>query len=120
MKTRTEIILEKIYRGNKSSLFTGRPEGIKVREALKLDERDKSDECFVVYVPEGTTSFNASFFLGLFFKSIEHLGSVEGFKEKYEISLAHLEERLRPFLEQNLRECYRKAENELNNSTGLD
>ncbi|WP_277122577.1 hypothetical protein [Bacteroides ndongoniae] len=117
---RSKIILDKSYRGKNSTLFTGRPEGVKVRAALKLDEKDNSNEYYAVYIPAGTTSFNASFFLGLFFDSIKKIGSIDKFKEKYTIYLDDLEEKLRPSIQRNLNECYRKAENELNNSTGLD
>lgn len=115
-----KIILDKSFRGIDSTLFTGRPEGIKVRATLKLDEKDNSSDNYVVYIPSGTTSFNASFFLGLFFDSIKKLGSMNSFKTKYTICLDDLEENLRPSILRNLNECYRKAENELNNSTGLD
>lgn len=115
-----KILLNKSYRGNNSTLFTGRPEGIKVRKELKLDEKDDSEDIYNIYIPSGTTSFNASFFLGLFFDSIKKLGSIDVFKNKYIICLDDLEDSLRPIIQRNLNECYRKAENELNNSTGLD
>ena len=115
-----DIFLTKAHRGVGSTLFTGRPEGKAVRKELKLNEKDKTSEIYTIYIPEGTTSFNTSFFLGLFFDSIKKLGSIESFKKKYIISLSKLEESLRPSIERNLNGCYRKAENELDKSTGLD
>ncbi|RGM45636.1 MULTISPECIES: hypothetical protein [Bacteroides] len=119
-KNRLAIQLTAAHRGVGSTLFTGRPEGRKVREELKLDEMDQKDYEYNVYIPSGTTSINASFFLGLFFNSIKALGSVDTFKKKYLIDLSQVEKPLRPFIERNLKECFRKAENEMNDSTGLD
>lgn len=119
-KNKTHIQLTPEHRGKGSTLFTGRPEGRSVRVELGLDKKDDSNESYIVYIPSGTTSFNASFFLGLFYKSIQKLGSIEAFKKKYKIDLSQLEPSLQPIIERNLVECYRKAENELNNSTGLD
>lgn len=119
-KNRLTIQLTAAHRGVGSTLFTGRPEGRKVRQELNLDEMDKKNSEYNVYIPSGTTSINASFFLGLFFNSIERLGSVEAFKKKYLIDVSQVEEPLRPFIERNLKECFRKAENEMNDSTGLD
>ena len=117
---REGIFLPKAHRGADSTLFTGRPEGKEVRKELMLDEKDSTNKEYTVYIPEGTTSFNTSFFLGLFFASIKKLGSISAFKDKYEINLSKLDSELIPSIERNLKECFRKAENELNNSTGLD
>lgn len=119
-KSRVTLKLTAAHRGEGSTLFTGRLEGRKVRKELRLDDKDRDDNNYTVFIPSGTTSINASFFLGLFFSSIEFLGSVECFKNKYNIDLSKVELPLRPFLERNLKECYRKAENEMNDSTGLD
>lgn len=117
---REGIFLTKAHRGADSTLFTGRLEGKAVRKELMLDEKDSINTKFRVFIPEGTTSFNTSFFLGLFFASIQKLGSMSAFYDKYDISLSKLEDELKPSIERNLKECFRKAENELNNSTGLD
>lgn len=119
-KNRLTIQLTAAHRGKGSTLFTGRPEGGKVRQELKLDKIDLDDNEYDVFLPSGTTSINASFFLGLFFTSIENLGSVEDFKKKYSINLSQIDDPIRPFIERNLNECFRKAENEMNDSTGLD
>lgn len=70
------------YRGNKSTLFTGRPQGEKAREELKLNKLDKSENIYTLIIPKGTTSFNPSFYLGLLFNSIEYLG-FNKFDKKY-------------------------------------
>ena len=119
-RNRFAIQLTAAHRGEGSTLFTGRPEGRKVRKELHLDDKDRDNNYYNVFIPSGTTSINASFFLGLFFNSIEFLGSVDNFNKKYSINLSQVEASLRPFLERNLKECYRKAENEMNDSTGLD
>ena len=119
-KIKKDLYLTSDHRGNRSTSFTGRPEGKGVRSELGLDHKDSDNYIYQVYIPKGTTSFNASFFLGLFFKSIEKLGSINDFKTKYEIKLDQLEEELRLPINRNLKECFRKAENELNKTTGLD
>ena len=115
-----KIQLKPEYRGKNSSLFTGRPEGKFVRNELRLNDKYTDEYNYNVFIPSGTTSINASFFLGLFFESIKKMGSLSSFKRKYIIDLSEVEEELQPILARNLNECYRKAENELNNSTGLD
>jgi len=70
------------YRGNKSTLFTGRTQGEKAREELKLNKLDKSENIYTLIIPKGTTSFNPSFYLGLLFNSIEYLG-FNKFDKKY-------------------------------------
>lgn len=75
---------------------------------------------YVVAIPANTSSFNSSFFLGLFFDSIRSLGGVEPFKNKYKIDLEKLSDGLKPVIQRNLDECFRKASNEFNNKTGLD
>lgn len=117
---RLEIHLTRDHRGYGSTLFTGRQEGKRVRVELGLDAKDSDNYEYAVFIPKGTTSINASFFLGLFFPSIKHLNSIDLFKKKYLISLIQVENELRPYLERNLNECYRKADNEINNSTGID
>lgn len=114
------IQLKPEHRGKNSTLFTGRPEGKMVRSELNIDDKDPDGYVYNVYIPSGTTSINASFFLGLFFDSIKKMGSVDSFSRKYIIDLSQVEEGLKPILLRNLNECYRKAKNELDNSTGLD
>ena len=58
--------------------------------------------------------------MGLLFQSIEKCGSISSFEKKYVFSYDCLEKDLRPFIEKNIQESLRKAENELNGSTGID
>lgn len=83
MKT---IKLTKAHRGPNSTMFTGRPQGSQVREELNLNQYDKDEEEYEVSIPEGTTSFNPSFYLGLFYESIRNLGGIDKFHEKYKIT----------------------------------
>ena len=106
--------------GTNSTSFSGRSDGEKVRSVLKLDKKDSDNTNYQIVIPKDTTSFNPSFFLGLFFMSIETLGSVEQFDEKYEINLDNMSSELRNVILQNISECKRKATNELEDITGLD
>ena len=64
-------------------VFVGRANGAAVRERLKLDSLDTSDEPVRVSIPEGTYSVNSSFFLGMFGPSISHFGSRDAFLVHY-------------------------------------
>lgn len=122
MEQNREIIqLTKAHRGGeKSRTFSGRPEGKDVRKDLKLDDKDNDAKTYVIQMPDDTTSFNPSFYLGLFFDSIKALGGMENFSQKYTISLSNMEEKLKAIIQENLDECVRKANNEYNDLTGLD
>ena len=117
MKT---IELLKERRGGKNSTsFAGRNEGKSVRDTLKLDILDKDAEKYIIHIPEDTTSFNPSFYLGLFYGSIEKL-TWKGFISKYRFNLNNILEPLKSIISRNIEECERKAENEYNGLTGLD
>lgn len=120
-KNRAIIQLTESHRGGpKSTAFTGRPEGKEVRIELQLNEKDIDDKIYAVIIPANTSSFNSSFFLGLFFDSIRRLGGVESFKNKYQLNLEKLSNGLKVVIQRNLDECFRKASNEFDNKTGLD
>lgn len=70
------------YKKEKSRVFSGRTEGNKVRERLKLDELDNKPEEVILSFPEDIISLNSSFFLGAFGPSVRKLGK-ENFKSKY-------------------------------------
>lgn len=109
------------HRGNNSSIFSGRSEGKDVRERLRIDEYDNDSEQYIVEIPNDTTSFNPSFFLGLFFPSIKKMGSLELFLHKYNITLSNFsDEDARRSINDDLIDCYRRAENEMKFRTGLD
>lgn len=107
------------FRGNKSSLFTGRPQGLEAREVLKLDELDKNKDLEIIFeIPEGTTSFNPSFYLGLLYPSFKVLG-IDGFSSKYTFEIKTIDEGTKKVILENLEDGLRNAINELNKKTGL-
>ena len=119
MKT---INLTKEHRGGpQSTTFSGRSEGGQVRTELKLDTLDSVQEEIEIIIPDDTTSFNPSFFLGLFYKSMLTLGSVDAFKKKYKFNFSNFTDgELKKYVEQDIEDCYRRCINELNQKTGLD
>lgn len=107
--------------GGNSTTFSGRPEGKAVRDLIHVDRMDDDDDTYVVIVPEDTTSFNTSFFLGLFYDSIKKLGSIEAFKKKYILTFECIPDvEVRECLLDDIVDGYRRANNELNGITGLD
>jgi hypothetical protein len=112
-----KIDLEK-YRGDNSTLYTGRPQGNQVRNELHLDEEDLRPEFIVFVIPNGTTSFNPSFFLGLLFKSIETLGK-EGFEKKYSIDYSAVDNEFQNIIRDDIADGMRHAFNSINNDTGF-
>lgn len=117
---REKIILKESYRGKKSTTFTGRPQGKLVRQELKLELKDKSETLFEVVLPLNTTSITASFFLGLFMDSINYLGSVESFNNKYEINYNTTNPIVLSNLKKDIEDCLKEANLELLGVTGLD
>ena len=107
------------FRGNQSTLFTGRPQGLDARNELGLDDIDKQNDIEVLFiVPNGTTSFNPSFYLGLLYHSCENLG-VELFNSKYKFQMQTTDEATKKVLEKNLEDGKRNAINEVTKKTGL-
>lgn len=116
-----KIELTAEHRGNNSTIFSGRSEGKEVRKLLNIDNLDENNEHYEVEIPTDTTSFNPSFFLGLFFPSIQKMGSIEIFRQKYNIRLLNFQdEEAKDSINEDLNDCYRRAENELNFKTGLE
>lgn len=111
MKT---IRLTQSHRGRNSTIFTGRPQGRQVREELGLGRYDKDNETYEVHIPEGTTSFNPSFYLGLFYDSIKNLGGIEGFKRKYTIIFDDRNPSIIECLREDISDNERQAKNEYN------
>lgn len=112
MQPPVKIPLQK-FRGHKSTLFTGRPQGESARKELKLDQKDTSNKMYTFIVPKGTTSINPSFFLGLLFKSIKKL-SPNGFKKKYTFEFEEKENpEIVEILKQNIADAMRNAKNTL-------
>lgn len=116
-ETRIKLDLSK-YRGQSSSLFTGRPQGIQVRNELKLDIKDLDSDLYLVTIPKGTTSINPSFFLGLFFASIKRLG-IESFKNKYKFEVMDTSKRVSNLLYSHIQEGLDFSENSLKDNNTL-
>lgn len=77
-----EIDFGKFRRAN-SRVYSGRAEGYKVRDNLKLNELDLKSDMIKIKVPKDTLSLNTSFFLGVFGESVRTLGDNQ-FRNKYE------------------------------------
>tara|TARA_R110002051_G_scaffold69946_2_gene125795 strand:+ start:6816 stop:7184 length:369 start_codon:yes stop_codon:yes gene_type:complete len=120
MKNKSIINLTSSHRGIGSSTFTGRPQGVQVRAELKLDKFDFDKNSYVITIPEGTISFNPSFYLGLFFKSIKNLNGFKNFSDKYDIQLLESNSELKELLLEDFDECKRQSENEFIGKTGID
>lgn len=115
------IQLTKGQRGStKSTTYSGRAEGKEVRNVLNLDSIDSENENVTITIPNDTTSFNPSFFLGLFYDSVKRCGSVEAFKSKFKIDLSNFDEELKGYITQDIEDCLRRCDNELNKKTGID
>ncbi len=117
-----KIELKAEYRGRNSTIFSGRSEGKEAREKLKIDSCDDNlNQKYIIEIPDDTTSFNPSFFLGFFFPSIKKIGTMEAFHDKYSIPLSNFTDmEAKQSIEEDLKDCYRRAENELKSKTGLD
>lgn len=113
------VSLEK-YRPSGSTSFVGRPQGEEVRKDIGLSELDKTDEEITIIIPENTTSFNPSFFLGLLYNSIKYLGGVQNFKKKYKINIASKNQVIINALTKNLNDGFRNANNSIEGKSGLD
>lgn len=107
------------YKSGKSTIFTGRPQGTAVREKLGLDNIDKSNEDVIFIIPEDTTSFNPSFYLGLLFKSFKRLG-IDKFDKKYIFEINTSDPATKKVLMNNLEDGKRYAINSLQSSGGFN
>ena len=81
-----QIILTKEHREDNSQeiSFAGREEGKMVREKLALTLKDYDEYRYEIIIPEDTTSFEPSFYLGLLFGSVKKLGW-DKFAQKYRL-----------------------------------
>lgn len=101
----------------RGTIFTGRPQGYQVRKDLDLDKIDRDANRRVEFViPEDTTSFNPSFFLGLLYESIKSLG-LDRFKRKYNFITDNV--RNKSEIESNLQDGIRNATNFIDPSSTL-
>ena len=112
-----EIKIES-YRPEGTTSFVGRKQGEDVRRELKLDNYDKKNAQWEIkfIIPENTTSFNPSFYLGLLFKSIKSLG-IEKFKDRYHFIIESDMPEIKRVLEKNLEDAYKHAIQSLNSSS---
>lgn len=106
------------FRGNNSSLFTGRPQGESARAELKIDQNDKKLNKIIFIIPKGTSSFNPSFYLGLLYDSIKRLG-IDKFEEYYQFEIVDPNTDTRGVLLENLEDGKRNAINTLTGKSGL-
>lgn len=108
------------YRGSSSTTFTDRQWGEEARIDLKLDELDITLGVIKITIPKGTTSFNTSFYLGLFFKSYQKL-TIKGFQEKYIFVFEDLnnEDGFNEYLKEDLDDGQRQAKDEISNNYGV-
>ena len=116
---RVNIGLNESHRGQGSSMFTGRPQGKQVRDKLEIANMDNQQKKYLVEIPLKTTSFNPSFFLGLFFPSVKKLGGYDNFADKYKIVILTDNKFIKESLELDLKDCERQARNEFSKKTGL-
>lgn len=98
------------YRGHRSTVFTGRPQGEDARRELQLNDLDRGDQPVRIIIPTGTTSFNSSFYLGLLYDSIKHLGE-DGFKQKYILEVKDPNHDTQRSIRRNLEDGLRQALN---------
>lgn len=109
-----QIILTKEHRRicSKGTSLVGRTEGKRVREQLSLNQKDYDENRYEIIMPEDTTSFETSFYLGLLLESVKKLGWNK-FAQKYRFNLENLTDSLRGGVRAGLDECERVAKREL-------
>lgn len=117
MQNSHELPILKYRGGNKSSVYTGRPQGEQARQELHLDGLDKDNLPVIFIVPEGTTTITPSFFLGLLFDSIKSLG-FENYKNKYSFGFENISNEIVKLLQENISEGERNALNTLKGKRG--
>lgn len=113
----TRIIRLEPYQNK--GVFTGRPQGESARESVGLDSLDNKEINIVLEVPENTTSFNPSFYLGLLYPSYQKLG-LEGFEKKYSFRILIKDEDAKKIIYDDLLDGRRNAINSLADKSGLD
>lgn len=107
------------YRGSKSTIFTGRPQGETVRIELKLNENDKLKNDITFIVPSGTSSINPSFYLGLLYDSIKALG-IEEFEKHYKFEIEDNNSVIKSLLISDLEDGKRNAISAINGNSGFN
>lgn len=92
--------------------FGGRKEGQLVREELSLNQKDYDEYRYEIIIPENTTLFEPSFYLGLLFDSVKNLGW-DKFAQKYRFNLDNLADSSRGEVRAQLDMCERQAKDEM-------
>ncbi|SHF23401.1 DUF4325 domain-containing protein [Chryseobacterium takakiae] len=100
------------FKNSYSSVFTGRPQGKLARQKLNLDKIDNSSEVIYVIIPDGVSSINPSFFLGLFFDSYKKLK--DKFNTKYKFKFLSNNPETINVLQENINDALRNAHNSVN------
>jgi len=100
----------RIGRYRTGSIYAGKKHGLEAREYYDLDYYDNMSYQIIFIVPEDTTSFNSSFFIGLFKDSIKKLGMIN-FENKYKIILAETNSTIRNKLNADIADGKRYFEN---------
>jgi hypothetical protein len=107
------------YKSDKSTVFTGRLQGEITRKKLKLDVIDANEKTVVIFLlPDDTTSFNPSFYLGMLFKTYQTLG-IDKVDFKYRFEFVTKDETIRKVLIDNLEDGKRYAINSLNSMSSF-
>ena len=107
------------YRGNRSSLFTGRTQGEDARKKINIDQFDEGDDTVVFVIPKNTTSINPSFYLGLLYKSIKKHG-IDDFEKKFQFEIEEKDNHnIIKVLQDNLADGRRNAINIMNNNSSF-
>jgi hypothetical protein len=107
------------YKSGKSSIFTGRSQGEQVRKEMKLSLCDSNpNEKIIFIIPNDTTSFNPSFYLGLLYESLASLKE-DTFKLKYSFKIDSTDLEQIKSIQKNLDDGYRSALNTLHRNFGF-
>jgi len=101
------------YKELDSSVFAGRYQGELVRQILDLNQFDHSIQVVEFIIPEGTSSFNTSFYIGLLYDSFKKLG-VKKFEQKYFFTIQDTNENNIKILKSNLEDGKRHCINLMN------
>jgi len=106
------------YKSPKSTVFTGRPQGEHVRRDMKLSLIDANNDKVVFIIPEDTTSFNPSFYLGMLYESLALLKE-DKFNAKYTFKIDSNDPDQIESIQKNLDDGHRSALNTLNKNFGF-
>src|SRR5438445_13479250 len=100
------------YRGIKSTVYTGRPQGEEARRKMGLDKLDRENDCVSFLIPIDTTTITPSFFLGLLYDSIKKL-TFEKYKSKYLFNFGKMNPDRIEILKKDIQEGERNAINSI-------